>query len=111
MKKATIQLARRARSRRRTRRRHARAFEAASTECSLTPKKERGLYGAIAGAAAGLVATAAGFFVVTAKNRELQAKAGAPAPKPGFAAAIAAAGAMTAGAFAGRYFARKKPTC
>jgi len=117
MKKATKPLARHARSHGRSRHHHRRHHEdfddalGATTECSMTPKKERGLYGALGGAAVGLAAATAGFFIVTTKNRALQAAAGAPSPKPGLAAGLAAAGAMTVGAIGGRLWARKKPTC
>lgn len=83
----------------------------ADAECSFTPKKERGIYGMLAGGAVGLVATGIGFFVATTKNRALQKAAGAPSPKPGLITAIAGAGAVAAGAFGGRIYARRKPTC
>lgn len=105
MKKATSTLARRSRSRRRRRD----AF--ADAECSFTPKKERGIYGMLAGGAVGLVTSAIGFFIATTHDRQLQKAAGAPSPKPGLKAGLAAAGAVTVGAIGGRIYARRKPTC
>jgi hypothetical protein len=83
----------------------------ADAECSFTPKKERGIYGMLAGGAIGLVAATAGFFIATTRDRQLQKVAGAPAPKPGLKAGLAAAGAVTVGAIGGRFYARRKPTC
>ena len=77
----------------------------------MTPRGTRQVIGTVAGAAAGLLAVGAGFFVVTTKDRALQKAAGAPAPKPGIATGVIGVAAAVGAAFGGRYLAARKPTC